>query len=492
MKSALILYPHQLFSVEKLPEVERVVLVEEPLFFGMDQEIPVKLHKQKLILHRSSMQRYVEEVLWPANYQVDYIELDVFMSASDLLGRVKGFDHVYIFDPVDETLTQRLLEARRARGNGEADIEFLPAPNFYLKEQEIRDYFGSQHKTFPEFYQWQRERFNILIDENYKPAGGKWIFDNKKQENINNQGVLPSFGVFGDNKHVTKAIEWVNEHFPDNPGSTDFIWPTNHSEALKWLEDFIENRLGGYATHLDAINSEAPWLFHSVLSSSLNTGLLSPQQVVETALKHHDKQPIDIASLENFIRQVLGWREYTRGLYITRGTAMRNYDGFKALRRMSPAWYEGNLGLPPFDNLAKKLNARAYAHQSERLFIAANLMLLCEIHPEDVRQWFSQLFIDSYDWALTPGIYGFQQLGDTDYKLAIAPSSLIMQISDYERGEWADVWDGLYWRFVEKHSDMFKTNPRLRPIAQRLDRLDSDRKRIIGYRADDFLANYTR
>ncbi len=491
MKSALILYPHQLFPLEQLPDVQRVFLIEEPLFFGMDSEKPLKLHKQKLILHRASMQRYVEEILWPADYQVDYIELDVFLSASDLLGRVKGFDKVYVFDPVDETLTERLLKARRERGEGEANIEFLPSPNFYLKEQEVRDYFGSHHKAFPDFYQWQRERFNILIDENYKPAGSKWIFDAKKQQNPDKDKVLPSFAVFGDNKHVEKAIEWVNEHFPDNPGSIDFIWPTNHAEALAWLDDFVENRLDNYATHADIINSEAPWLFHSALSSSLNTGLLSPQQIVEVALKRHNKRQVDLASLESFVRQILGWREYTRGLYTTKGAAMKGYDAFKRLRRMSPAWYEGKLDLPPFDNLAKKLNERAYAHQNERLLIAGNLMLLCEIHPEDVRQWFSQLFIDTYDWVTTPNIYNLQQLSDDDFKLAIAPSSLIMQISDYQRGDWADVWDGLYWRFIEKHSDLFKSSPRLRPIAQRLERLDPDRRRIIGYRADDFLANYT-
>jgi deoxyribodipyrimidine photolyase-related protein len=491
MKNALILYPHQLFPVDKLPEVQRIVLVEDPLLFGMDQSAPLKLHKQKLILSRASMQRYVEEVLWPAGYQVDYIELDIFMNTADLLEHVKSFEQVYIFDPVDELLTARLLQARRERQNG-PPIDFLPSPNFYLKEQEIREYLSGHSKSFSSFYQWQRERFDILIGENYKPLGGKWIFDSEKQLKPAKDQTLPSFAVFGDNKHAIKATAWVNEHFPDNPGSTDFIWPTNYAEAEAWLEDFVENRIDDYAQFQDAIHNQAPWLFHSALSSSLNIGLLSPQQVVDAALRRHAKRPVDLSSLESFIRQILGWREYLRGVYVMESSALHSPSPFKSQRHMTQAWREGNLGLPPFDDLVRKLKDHGYAHNIERLMIAGNLMLLCEIHPDEVRKWFGELFVDTLDWIVSPNVYNLYQLTNSNLRLAIVPSTVILQMSNYERGDWADVWDGLYWRFVEKHKEIFRHNPRLRPVVQRLERLDSDRKRIIGYRADDFLANFTQ
>lgn len=490
MKNALILYPHQLFPIDELPDVHTVVVVEEPLFFGVDQENQIKLHKQKLILHRASLRRYVEETLWPAKYEVDYVELDVFMKSGDILDKVKNFDHIYIFDPVDEVLTERLLQARRERESG-PPVEFLPSPNFYLKEQEAREYLGGHHKSFESFYQWQRERFNILIGENYKPVGGKWILESKKTGKLEPDQTLPSFAVFGDNKHVHDAVKWVNEHFPDNPGSTDFIWPSNHDEATTWLEDFIENRLDHFGLYEDLIDSKAPWLFHSGLSSSLNIGLLSPTEVVEAALYRHEKRPVDLPNLEAFIRQVLGWREYTRGLYVMDGATMRADETLKHQRRLTAAWYDGSLGIPPFDDLAKKLSSHGYAHSVERLMIAGNLMVLAEIHPEDVRRWFSQLFIDSYEWVMLPNVYALTQFNDASSTVSINPSNAVLQLSDYERGEWSNVWDGLYWRFVEKHQDEFKHNPSMRTVVQRLERLDPDQRRIIHYRAEDFLNNFT-
>lgn len=490
MKNALILYPHQLFPVDQLPEVQTVVVVEEPILFGLDQHAPQKFHKQKIILHRASLRRYVEEILWPAGMQVDYVELDVFANSGDVLERVKSFDHVYIFDPVDEVLTQRLLQARRERKDG-PPVDFLPNPNFYLKEQEVREYFGNQHKAFAGFYQWQRERFNILIGSDYKPEGGKWMFDVEAHTLPKGQ-VLPSFAAFGDNKHVHEAVKWADEHFPDHPGGTDFIWPTSHSEAAIWLKDFVDNRLDNFAKYQDAMDSDAPWLFHSALSASINTGLLSPQQVVEAALARHAAKPVDIKNLENFVRQILGWREFVRGQYLTHGSTMRAHNEFKNLRRMTPAWFEGSLGIPPFDNIVHKLHKHAYAHQAERVTIAAGLMLIAEIHPEDIQRWFNELLIDSYEWVLLPNLYSISQFTDPDSKIAIGPSNNLLEMSNYDRGEWSDVWDGLYWRFIEKHKETFKHNSRMRAVVQRLDRLDSDRKRIIGYRADDFLKEFTR
>lgn len=490
MKTVLILYPNQLFPVDVLPKVDAVVLVEEPLFFGVDQQHPLRMHKQKLILHRASMRRYVEEVLWPAKLDVDYVDLDVFMNSGDVLDRVRKFEKVYIFDPINEILTSRLLAARRERGDG-AQLEFLQSPNFYLKDQEVREYFASKHDhVFTDFYQWQRERFNILIDENYKPVGGHWNFDDQIHEKVPKNQTLPSFGVYGGNEYVKDAIAYVNEHFPNNPGSTDFIWPTNHHEATKWLEDFIDSRLDLFGPYQDALDGQAVWLYHSALSSSLNTGLLSPQQVVNAALRRDSKDPVGLPSLEGFVRQILGWREFTRGEYVVRGHEMQKTNPFKHQRKLSQAWFSGNLGIPPFDDVAKKVVAHGYAHHNERLMIAANLMTLCEIHPDEIHRWFSELFVDAYDWAVIPNTYGIGQFADT-VKPYISASTGVLQSSYYERGHWSDIWDGLYWRFIEKNRDTIRHNPRLRPMVQRLERLDSDHRRVISYRAEDFLNKFT-
>ncbi len=493
MKSALILYPHQLFAVSELPKVDTVVLVEDPLYFGVDAEQPARLHKQKLILHRASMRRYAEEVLWPLGIDVDYVDMDVFMKTNDVLERVKKHDHVYIFDPIDDVLTKRLLQARRER-EGSITIEFLPSPNFYLKDQEIRQYLGEKQHSFDEFYQWQRERFNVLIGDDYKPLGGKWMYTTKAAGAIPTDTTLPSFQVYGDNQWVKEATEYVNKHFSDNPGSTDFIWPTNHHEAAAWLHNFVEKRLDDFAQYQETLDGQAAWLYHSAIAPSLNIGLLSPEQVVEAVLARHAQRPVELASLEAFIRQILGWREFMRGLYVIKGPAMLTSNPLKNQRRMTEAWYDGSLGVPLFDDLVSKVNQHAYAHQNERLMVAANLMILCEIHPEDMYRWFGDLFIDAYDWAMVPNVYELNRFIEAGAlgSLTVSASNYLLQMSHYERGEWADAWDGLFWRFIEKHRATLSKNPRLRVMVQRLDRLDPDRRRIIHYRAEDFLNRVTK
>jgi deoxyribodipyrimidine photolyase-related protein len=493
MKSALVLYPNQLFPVSVLPQVDTIILVEEPLFFGTDREFPLKLHKQKLILHRASMRRYVEEVLWPGKYEVEYIDLDVLYDSSDILSRAKKFEQLYIIDPMNDTLVRRLLEARREHPDS-PELQFLPSPNFYLKDADVRQYLVKSHpKLFADFYQWQRERFNILIGDDYKPLGGEWCLEPEKNERLPKGQALPSFQVYGDNVFVHEAIEFVNQHFSDNPGSTDFIWPTSHEEAAKWLEEFIANRLEHFGPYENALDGQAAWLYHSAIAGSLNIGLLSPQQVIEAALKRHAKHPVPLQSLESFIRHILGRREFLRGMYLTRQTSLRRSNTFKHHRKLTGAWYGGNLAIPPFDDVVKKINAHAYAHQNERMMIVGNLMLLAEIHPDEVHRWFSELFIDAYDWVTVPTVYGAIEFADESLlgRPSISSSHYILQMGHYERGVWSDVWDGLFWRFVERHRTLLARYPQTRVMVQRLERLDSDHRRIIGYRAEDFLARYT-
>ncbi len=494
MKSALLLYPHQLFPLSALPSVDTVIMVEEPLFFGIDREFPLKFHKQKLILHRASMRRYVEEVLWPAKIDVEYLGLDVLYDSSDILERAKKFEQLYVIDPVHDVLVRRLLEARREKSDA-PELQFLPSPNFYLKDQEARQYLSEKHEhAFTEFYQWQRERFNILIGEDYKPVGGQLSFEADGNRKVPKDQALPSFGVFGDNDYVKEATKFVTERFSGNPGGTDFIWPTNHAEAKDWLKSFLTDRLDNFGPFEDAIDGQAAWLYHSALSSSINTGLLSPHEVVEAALQRHAKNPVPLESLEAFIRQILGWREFVRGLYVTRGNVLRRNNVFKHHRKLTGAWYSGNLGIPPFDDMVKKIQAHAYAHHSERLTIAGNLMILAEIDPEEIYHWYSELFIDAYDWMTVPSVYGLFQSANGDAwttKSYITASNQILQLSNYERGVWSDVWDGLFWRFVERHKALLKHNPNMRAMVQRLERLDADHRRVINYRAEDFLNRYT-
>lgn len=494
IESALLLYPNQLFAVEYLPKVDIVYVIEDPLYFGTDEQYPIAFHKQKLVLHRASMRRYVEEQLWANEIDVEYIELVDVQNSGEVLSHAQkaGANLVYMFDPCDYELEKRLHTALATNVTSPFELRVLPTPNFMLRKGEVEEFFAdkTQH-LFAPFYQWQRERFNILIDKKYKPEGGKWSYDVENRKKLPADQQPPGFASFGDNDYVTEAIKWVESRFPGNPGSVDgFMWPTNHEEALLWLRDFLEHRLELFGPYEDAMDGEAMLLYHSGISAPLNIGLLTPTQVVEATLAHHQKSPISLASLEGFIRQIIGWREYIRGLYVTQGTKMRKSNGLQQTRTLSAAWWDGTTGLPPVDDVITKVQKHAYAHHIERLMIMGNSMLLCEIHPDEVYKWYMSLFIDAYDWVMVPNVYGmsqFSDLGSMVTKPYISGSNYILSMSHYQKDDWCDVWDGLFWGFVERHEEMLAKNPRTSMMVKNLHRLNKDRKRIISYRAQDFL-----
>jgi len=496
-KNVLLLYPYQLFAVSELPkEVNQVILIEDPLLFGKDSTYPMYFHKQKLVFLRATMRRYAEEVLWPAGYEVEYIEFHQMRETGDVVNKLQHFDKVAYFELNDDVLSRRLRGAIEALEHT-PEIRVLDSPNFYLSTSELDTFFANKQKAvFSNFYQWQRERFNILIDTHtYKPVGGKLSFDSDNRKRLPKEHVLPSFQVFGSNDHVTEAKQYVNHYFSENPGLVDdFPWPTNHQEASTWLDAFLEDRLDNFGPYEDAIDGQAPWVYHSALSPLLNVGLLSPHEVIERALARHEKKPVPIASLEGFIRQILGWREYMRGMYRKQHVQLRTANTFGHNRRLTADWYNGTTGIPPVDDVIKKTLTRSYAHHIERLMIVGNIMFLCDFHPDEVYRWFMEMYIDAYDWVMVPNVYGMSQYADGGSMVTkpyVSSSNYILKMSHYEKGDWCDVWDGLYWRFIEKNQERFKKNPRMSMMVSQLGRLNENRKRIISYRAEDFLRDKT-
>jgi deoxyribodipyrimidine photolyase-related protein len=495
-ESALLLYPNQLFNISYLPKVDVVYLVEEPLYFGADEQYPVAFHKQKLVMHRASMRRYVEEQLWPNNINVEYIELHQIVHTSDILqiAQKAGVSLLTMFDPADYAIEKRLQEALETIIASPFELKVLPSPSFMLRRGDIQEFFaGQKNFKFAPFYQWQRERFNILIDKKYKPVGGKWNFDADNRKALPAGHVPPGFASFGDSPQVKDAIKWVNKRFNFNPGNIDsFMWPTSHQEAERWLAEFIKERLDNFGAYEDAIDGQAMLLYHSGISAPLNSGLLTPSDVVEAVLNYHAKKPVPLASLEGFIRQIIGWREYIRALYVLNGSQMRVANKLNQQRLLSNSWWDGSLGIPPVDDVIKKVNNHAYAHHIERLMVVGNFMLLCGIQPTEVYKWYMSLFIDAYDWVMVPNVYGmsqFSDLGSMVTKPYISGSNYILKMSHYKKDLWCDVWDGLFWGFVQTHQELLLKNPRTSMLPRSLKRLNPDHHRIIGYRAKDFLDN---
>ena len=470
-----LLFPNQLYQQHPAIAPDReVLLIEEPLFFG-DVHYPAKFHKMKLVMHRASMKRYAAETLH--NHKTRYINHADANTAS-LLQQLatEGATHLHIVDPTDFMLEKRL---RREADKHGIEVVWYDTPNFITTPLEIDTFFRGKktyHQT--DFYIWQRKQHGILLVKD-APLGGRWTYDTENRQKLKANVVLPAEPARYDNAYIQEAQTYVEQHFADNPGSSsDFIYPTNPAEAETRLDEFLHQKLGNFGAYQDAITPKAPFLFHSLISSSLNSGLLAPMQVVERTLAYFEAHPnTPIASVEGFLRQIIGWREFMRVIYLREGVKQRTSNFWKHNRALDERWYNGTLGIPPVDDAIRKVSQYAYAHHIERLMLLGNFMALCEIHPDEVYRWFMEMFIDAYDWVMVPNVYGMSQYADGGLittKPYLSSSNYVRKMSDYKVGDWCAVWDGLYWRFIHKHEAFFRSNPRLSMMTAHLDRMGSE------------------
>jgi deoxyribodipyrimidine photolyase-related protein len=481
MRTAALIYPHQLFeSHPAAAGADEVFLVEDPLFFRQ-----YAFHKQKVMLHRATMKRYAREVLPRARY-VDAHQLD---RTSDVVALVKQAkcDAVRVVDPNDDWLHARLGAACSA---AEVTLTVVDDPHFLTPQSEIDAFVAGREKLFfTDFYVRQRKRLNVLLAQDGKPVGGKWSYDADNRKRLPTSVRPPAPVLPLESQFVREAREYVRARFPGALGSdTPFAYPVSAADARAWLDDFLKNRLGDFGAYEDAISVRERVLFHSVLTPALNVGLLSPGEIVAAALAHADRVPLN--SLEGFVRQVIGWREFVRLVYRVRGRRQRTRNYWEHTRPIPAAFYDGTTGIDPVDHIIRSVLDTAYCHHIERLMILGNFLLLCDVEPDAVYQWFMELFIDAYDWVMVPNVYGMSQFADgggMTTKPYISGSSYVLKMSDFKKGPWCAVWDALYWRFVDRHADFFRSNPRMSVMVGMRDKMGA--KLAEHHRvADAFLA----
>jgi deoxyribodipyrimidine photolyase-related protein len=328
----------------------------------------------------------------------------------------------------------------------------------------------------------------LLLDDNGKPSGGKWSFDTENRKKLPKGIQLPSVTFAKPSPYSQEAREYVRQHFPNSIGEDrELMYPLNEAEALPWLQKFLDERLAQFGDFEDAIDRNESVLFHSVLTPMLNIGLLSPEQIVEETLKRQALVPMN--SLEGFLRQVIGWREYMRLVYRKLGRKQRTRNYWEHHRPMPKAFYDGTSGIEPVDVVIQRTLRTGYCHHIERLMILGNFMLLCEIDPDAIYQWFMELFIDSYDWVMVPNVYGMSQHADGGLittKPYISGSAYVLKMSNFKKGDWCEVWDGLYWRFMHRHRAFFESNPRMSVMTKQLDKMGAKLDRHLAV-SEEFL-----
>ncbi len=483
MNHATLAFPHQLF--EHHPGVAHgrpIFLAEDPLIFGNDRHHPVAFHKQKLVLHRASIQAYAAELLADGHHVTHIPHTTSYQNELP-----KSLTDLHLADPHDFILEKRLRAFARKRG---ITLHIHPTPAFLTPPEFLAEHIGSRKKPFmATFYQAQRRRMRILVDEDGGPAGGQWSFDAENRKKLPKNHQPPAAPATPPGEFVRDAVSHIDRHFPHNPGTTsNFRYPVTRAEARSWLATFIDERLPGFGPYEDAISTTHPFIHHSLLTPMLNIGLLTPHEIIDAALSRKDHTPIN--SLEGFIRQIIGWREFMHGIYRHRGTEIRNSNHFHHTRPIPRSFYDATTGIPPVDRIIRQLHAEAYCHHIERLMVLGNFMLLCRFHPTAVCHWFMEFFIDAYDWVMVPNVYGMSQFADGGTfttKPYISGSNYILKMSDEKKGPWTETWDALFWTFVGEHQDLFLKNPRSSMMARTWQKFGAEKQTRLHSTARSFL-----
>lgn len=488
MKKAInLIFPHQLFSKSPLLENgNEIYLIEEFLFFKQ-----YNFHKQKIAFHRASMkafQRFLEKKEKKVHYIDSNSELSDIRNFSNEIDQ-KKIKEVHCIDPVDDWLEKRIKKMA-----GSCDLTFYENPAFLNSKKDLEGFFKPDKKSFFQttFYKQQRKNRKILLDKNQDPEGGSWTYDKENRKKYPKGKTPPSIQFPDATEFWEEACSYTKKHFQDNPGKLNKqpIYPINTEQAEAWFKQFLKSRFHEFGTYEDAIVKEESYLNHSLLSPLINVGFLLPEYVLEESLAFAKSENVPINSTEGFVRQIIGWREFIRGMYESKGSFSRtqNFWGFK--RKIPVSFYDGSTGIEPVDQTIKKVLETGYCHHIERLMILGNFMLLCEFDPDEVYRWFMELFIDAYDWVMVPNVYGMSQFADGGLfatKPYVAGSNYLKKMSNYPKGEWESVWDGLFWRFIDAHSDFFKSNPRLSMMNHTWGKMDQKKKKAHLEKAEKFL-----
>lgn len=475
--SVFLLFPHQLFEdISLLSSVDEVVMVEEWLFFHQ-----YKFHRQKLVLHRASMKCY-EQYLLKNGIKVRYISaLEPECDSRKLLPELsqQGVTQIHYYDVCDNWLEKRITTKCRKHS---IETKEYPTPLFINSKEDLLSYFGSKQRYFhTDFYIQQRKKLRILVDKKGAPVGGKWSFDADNRRSYLKGKIAPKVTFPSLTPYHQEAIDYVEHHFSDNYGilSTEVVYPISHQQSAEWLQQFLEQRFAEFGEYEDAIVTNESILHHSVLTPMLNIGLLLPMQIVNAAIDYASSNNIPLNSLEGFIRQIIGWREFIRGVYVYKGTQERTKNFWNFHRTLPASFYDASTRIEPIDATITKLLKTGYNHHIERLMIMGNAMVLLEIHPDAVYQWFMEMYIDAYDWVMVPNVYGMSQFADGGLmatKPYISGSSYLLKMSNFKKGDWCEQWDALFWNFMNKHRTFFLSNPRLGMLIKTYDKMSDEKK----------------
>lgn len=460
-------------------------------------------HKAKITVFLSAMRHFAMELNAlgiPLNY-VKQSPQSIVDTVRDIVVR-EQFTHLACLEPGEWRLKQELEQLATEL---KIILEMPEDPHFYCSHQEFHAWASEKKELRLEFfYRLMRKKHHILVDDQGNPEGGQWNFDrdNRKPFPKKGPGLITPPEFFEPDDITREVISFVEKTYPDHPGSLQhFRWPVTREQALIALEGFTQHRLPSFGIYEDAMWTDTPFAWHSLLSSALNLKLLNPREVIEAVLQAWKKSNLELATIEGFIRQILGWREFVRGMYyldMPQMAADNFYDHHNAL----PKWYwTGNTKMNCMRQAIGQTLDYGYAHHIQRLMVTGNFALLAEILPQEVCAWYLAIYVDAIEWVELPNTAGmalFASGGRFTSKPYIASGAYINRMSNYcggceydpaiRFGENACPITNLYWHFLIKHRKQFDASPRTRLMIANLAKINAADQDSIERHAKTILA----
>ena len=462
-----IILPTQLFEFnDKLDKMDKIYLIEEPFYFTSK-----KFHKQKLILHRSSMKYYYDKLKIKYNSKVIYIEFDK-IDSNEFKNK-----NIFMYDPIDKLVIEKYMKLS-------LKIVIYDTPLFLETRSDLEEYrnknTNKKNYYHDNFYKWQRKRLEILIENREQPIGGKWSFD-KENRNPYDKNYKEDKIITYSNKYIEEAKDYIKKNFMNNFGIVEYIYyPITHEEARTHLKTFIKKRLETFGKNQDGISKKVIFGSHSILSPLLNIGLITPDIVIDEVIKYYNSDNKLLISVEAFIRQLIGWRSYTRFIYEYHGNEMIKMNRLNHKKKLPRSWYNNEgTNMRIIDDMIAKVSKYGYLHHIERLMIMGNIGLLLEINPKELYDWFMICFIDSYEWVMVPNVYGMSQYSIINISMMTRPyissSNYIKKMSDYKKEDWYEIWDALYWNFINEKREILKKIYAMAMQVKLIDKMEKGR-----------------
>lgn len=469
--------------------------------FEMRQETDyVKHHIQKIVSFFLAMRAFAND-LQESGHKVIYYMLDDERNTQDLKENLKNVidDHnaeSWSYQAPDEYRLDEMLKSIQK----EVDLpcEVTDTEHFLSSRSELRDFFGEKNYVMENFYRMMRKKHNVLM-EGDEPATGKWNYDHDNRKKLPKKIEIPPIKSFQRNvKEVLEMIDGQGVQYMGSLEVDDFVWPVTKKEGEELLEYFLENCLPNFGTYQDAMTERGWSLFHSRLSFLINAKILQPLDIIRAVEKEWRKgQRITIAQAEGYIRQILGWREYMRGIYWDKMPDFAKTNFFENEREL-PDWYwTGDTKMTCLRHAVKQSLTYGYAHHIQRLMVTGNFALLTGVHPDEVDRWYLGIYVDAIEWVEITNTRGMSQYADgglVGTKPYVSSGSYINKMSDYCSGcvykvkekTTADACplNSLYWNFLDHHRDKLESNPRMTMMYRVWDKMASERKTDILERAE--------